>query len=73
MTLDERRMAVAYADLVSIKDAIQHIYRVEAYGLLSDRKKRRLIEAERCIEDVSGEVQKYMSEHTEWNEDEEEK
>lgn len=64
MTLDERRMCIAYADLIQVCELIQHVLRVDAYELLSKERKRDLASAELALERVKGEIEKYVSSHT---------
>ena len=65
MTYDDRKMCIGYANMINIADGIQHIYRVGAYDLLSPEAKRKLSDAETNIQEVMGEMYKYVSSHTE--------
>lgn len=64
MTLDERRMCIAYADLIQVGELIQHVLRIDAYELLSKERKGDLASAELALERVRGEIEKYVSSHT---------
>ena len=65
MTYDDRKMCIGYANLINVADGIQHIYRVGTYDLLSPEAKRKLSDAETNIQEVMGEMYKYVSSHTE--------
>ena len=67
MTIDERRMSIAYTDLIQVGALIQHVLRVNAYELLSDERKRDLASAELALGRVRGEIEKYVSEHTDFD------
>lgn len=64
MTIDERRMSIAYTDLIQVGELIQHVIRVNACELLSDERKRDLASAELALGRVRGEIEKYVSSHT---------
>lgn len=56
MTLDERRMVIAYADMIQVSDLIQHVMRIEAYDLLTADSKRALADADEAICKVKNEM-----------------
>lgn len=66
MTLDERKMAIAYADMICVEELIQHILRIGAYELLSNKCKARFAEAEMWLGSVKGEFSVLMAEHTDF-------
>jgi len=63
MTIDERRMCIAYAYLIQIGELIQHVLKVDAYELLSKERKRDLASAELALDGVRGEIGRYVSSH----------
>ena len=65
MTYEERKMCVGYANLISVADGIQHIYRLDADELLSVESRRKLSNAEAEIQEVMHEMYKYVSDHME--------
>jgi hypothetical protein len=69
MTLDERRMCIAYADMIQVEDLLQHVLRVDADKLLSAERRRDLASATLSLERVKCEIQKYVSEHTDYDGD----
>lgn len=66
MTLDERKMAIAYADMLCICDRIQHILDIGAYELLSNTGKARFAEAELSLGSVRGEFSVLVAERTDF-------
>ena len=64
MTLDERRMCIAYADMIQVEDLIQHVLRVDADKLLSAKRRMDLASATLCLERVKCEILRYVFEHT---------
>lgn len=63
MTLDERRMVIAYADMIQVSDLIQHVLRIGAYDLLTADSKRALADADEAIREVHNEIMKYTLDH----------
>lgn len=63
MTLDERRMVIAHADMIQVSDLIQHVMRIGAYDLLTADSKRALADAEEAIGKVHNEIMKYTFDH----------
>lgn len=64
MTLDERRMAIAYADLITICELVLHIMKIETYDLLTPGCRMDLANAEDALWRVKDEVGRYVSAHT---------
>ena len=69
MTLDERRMSMAYADLITIGELVQHIIKIGAYDLLTPGCGVDLASAEDALWRVRDEVGKCVSVHTVHNSD----
>ena len=70
MTVDERKMAIAYADLLNIQDLIQHILRMDANDLFNPGAQEKFALAANCIDMVMSDVGWYMSKHTDFNAEE---
>ena len=69
MTIDERKMAIAYADLLNIQELAQHIMRMDADELMDKDTRFALIQLTFNIDRVVSGVGKYMSENTDFNKD----
>ena len=67
MTIDERKMAIAYADLLNIQELVQHILRMDADELFNPSAHEKFALAANCLDIVMTDVGKYMSEHTDFN------
>ena len=67
MTVDERKMAIAYADLLNIQELVQHILRIKSYDLFDKDAKMAFSEIQEDIDRVLACVWRYMSEHTDFN------
>ena len=63
MTLDERRMVIAYADMIHANDLIQHVMRIGAYDLLTADGKRALADADEAVCKVKNEIMEYTFAH----------
>lgn len=67
MTIDERKMAIAYADLLNIQELVQHILRMDADELMDKDTRFALVQLTFNIDRVVSGVGKYMSENTDFN------
>ena len=67
MTVDERKMAIAYADLLNIQELAQHIMRMDADELMDKDTRFALVQLTFNIDRVVSGVGKYMSENTDFN------
>ena len=67
MTIDERKMAIAYADLLNIQELVQHIMRMDADELMDKDTRFALVQLTFNIDRVVSGVGKYMSENTDFN------
>lgn len=67
MTVDERKMAIAYADLLNIQELVQHILRMDADELMDKDTRFALVQLTFNIDRVVSGVGKYMSENTDFN------
>jgi len=63
MTLDERRMMIAYADMIQVNALIQHVLRNGAYDLLTADGKRAIADADEAINKVKNEMMEYTFAH----------
>lgn len=70
MTLDERTMAIAYSDLLNMQELTQHILRMDADELMDKDTRFALVQLTVNLDKVMAGVCKYMSEHTDFNEEE---
>jgi len=66
MTIEERQVSIAYADMLDIGETLQHILQIGAFDRLSDKAKKAFIEAEYRLMDVKYDLYAYMAEHTDW-------
>ena len=67
MTVDERKMTIAYADLLNIQELVQHILRMDADELMDKDTRFALVQLTFNIDRVVSGVGKYMSENTDFN------
>ena len=70
MTIDERKMAITYGDLICIQDLIQHILRMDADELLSQYARKAFMCASMDMDKVVAEVGHWISTHTDFNDKE---
>ena len=40
MTVDERKMTIAYGDLLNMQELVQHIFKMDAYELFNSEAKK---------------------------------
>ena len=69
MTIDERKMAIAYADLLNVSELFQHILRMDADDLFDTKTRADFIQATMNVDNVIGSVGRWMNDHTEFNEE----
>ena len=67
MTIDERKMAIAYGDLLNIQELVQHIIRMKSYVLFGEDAKMAFAEIQEDVDRVLADAGRYMSEHTDFN------
>ena len=67
MTIDERKMAIAYADLLQMQELVQHILRMDAEELFGKDARKAFALVDFNLNKVMVDVGRYMSEHTELN------
>lgn len=70
MTIDERKMAIAYGDLLNIQELVQHIMRMDADDLMDKDTRFAFVQLTFNLDKVASGVGKYMSEHTDFNAEE---
>ena len=70
MTIDERKMAIAYADLLNIQELAQHIMRMDADELFSPEVRKTFFQIAFQLDNVIADVGHYMSTHTDFNTEE---
>ena len=73
MTIDERKMAVAYGDLLCIQDLMQHILRMDADELMGEDARKAFMCASMDMDKVAADMGHWMSVHTNFNETKEKK
>lgn len=67
MTADERKMTIAYADMLNIQELVQHILRIEADDLLRPEARKAFALAAHCLDQVMTDVGLYVSAHTDFS------
>ena len=67
MTIDERKMAIAYADLLQMQELVQHILRMDAEELFGKDARKAFALVDFNLNKVMMEAGRYMSEHTDLN------
>lgn len=67
MTVDERKMAIAYGDLLNMQELVQHILLMDADELMDKDTRFALVQLTFNLDKVASGVGKYMSEHTDFN------
>lgn len=70
MTIDERKMAIAYGDLLCVQDLMQHVLRMDADELLSQEARKAFMCASMDMDKVVADVGHWMSTHTDFNDKE---
>ena len=72
MTIDERKMTIAYADLLNMQELVQHILRMDADELFNPESRKAFAQIAFQLDAVMADVGNYMSRHTDFNEDKKE-
>jgi hypothetical protein len=67
MTVDERKMAIAYGDLLNIQELVQHILRMDADELFNPESRKAFAHIAVQLDTVMADVGQYVSRHTEFN------
>lgn len=71
MTVDERKMFIAYGGLLCIQDLIQHVLRMDADEMLSEDARRAFMCASTDMDKVVADAGRWMSAHTEFDKEKE--
>jgi hypothetical protein len=69
MTIDERKMTIAYADLLNMQELVQHILRMDADDMFKPETRKTFAQIALQLDVVVADVGHYVSRHTEFNED----
>ena len=67
MTIDERKMAIAYADLLNMQELAQHILRIDADELFNPETRKAFAKISIQLDTVTVDIGRYVSQHTEFN------
>ena len=70
MTIDERKMAIAYGDLLNMQELVQHILRMDADELFNPESRKTFFQIAFQLDSVIADVGHYMSTHTDFNKEE---
>ena len=73
MTIDERKMTIAYADLLNMQELVQHILRMDVDELFNPETRKAFVQIACQLDTVMADVGKYVSRHTGFNENKKEK
>lgn len=68
MTVDERKMTIAYADLLNMQELVQHILRMDADELFNPETRKAFVQIAFHLDAVMAGVGHYVSRHTDFNE-----
>jgi len=66
MTIEERKMAIAYADLLNIQELVQHILRMDADELFNPETRKAFVQIAVQLDTVMAGVRHYVSRHTDF-------
>ncbi len=66
MTIDERKLAIAYADLLCIQELMQHILRMDSHKFFSVDAQMAFATASISLDKVMSNANQLMSKHTEF-------
>lgn len=72
MTIDERKMAIAYADLLNMQELVQHILRMDADELFKPETRKAFAQIALQLDSVMADVGHYVSSHTDFNKENDE-
>ena len=67
MTIDERKMAIAYADLLNMQELVQHILHMDADELFNPEARKAFAQIALQLDMVTAEVGRFVSQHTDFN------
>jgi hypothetical protein len=67
MTIDERKMTIAYADLLNIQELVQHILRMDADELFNPETRKAFAQIAFQLDAVIADAGHYVSSHTDFN------
>lgn len=67
MTIDERKMTIAYADLLNMQELVQHILRMDADELFNPEARKTFFQIAFQLDSVIADVGHYISTHTDFN------
>lgn len=66
MTVDERKMTIAYADLLNIQELVQHIFKMGADELFSPFARKAFAKISIQLDTAMADVRSYVSLHTDF-------
>lgn len=67
MTVDERKMTIAYADLLNIQELVQHILRMDADELFNPSARKAFAQIAIQLDMVMACAAQYVASHTDFN------
>ena len=70
MTVDERKMTIAYANLLNMQELAQCILRMDADELFKPETRKMFTQIAFKLDDVMVDVGHYVSSHTDFNKEE---
>ena len=70
MTVDERKMTIAYGDLLNIQELVQHILKMDANELFNPAAKKAFAQIVLQLDMVMACAAQYVALHTEFNKEE---
>lgn len=70
MTVDERKMTIAYADLLNIQELVQHILRMDADELFNPAAKKAFDQIVLQLDMVMACAAQYVARHTKFDKEE---
>ena len=70
MTVDERKMTIAYAYLLNMWELVQHIMRMDADELFNPEARKTFFQIAFQLDNVIADAGHYVSSHTEFNKEE---
>ena len=66
MTVDERKMTIAYGDLLNIRELVRHILCMNANNLFNSEAKKAFSNIALQLDTVMNDVGSYVSSHTDF-------
>ena len=67
MTIDERKMTIAYGDLLNIQELVQHILRMDADELFNPESRKAFAQIAVQLDMVMADVGQYVARRTEFS------